>query len=480
MDLRFSKYFKLEKKQHELDFVDVPLNTDIRLFIDPYTLSIRSDEFSMQCSNIVINFFQRIIDDIKDGRFESAKYNLNRLREPNETHLGLSNENPIGKGVSGKQSIDIFEKLKNSRATKTGFLKDLSDCELVIPGISRDKISDIVTNIIKIKLLEYTQAQCNTYNIPTIPVSSGKYWNPQKGIWEEEYFNLPVYKNKKIILVPKAIVRYTLEYNQKKYYNGFVLEFLQEEHLNANTALVQLLKNGTRRVTKKDLKKDPRYKPTKQFLYEFSNEHPEVFEKYTDSLPENVPSLSNEQIEAKQQISEDFDYDALIENLKKIPTGKETEDDYHNLIIGILEVIFYPNLFSPEKEVRIHNGRKRIDITYQNAAKDGFFEYIINHVPCPFIIAECKNYSEDPQNPELDQLSGRFSPRRGRFGFLVCRKVENKDLMDQRCKDTACDDRGYIMVLDDNDLITLINFRKRNDQQSIEDFLTKKYKNLVM
>lgn len=88
--------------------------------------------------------------------------------------------------------------------------------------------------------------------------------------------------------------------------------------------------------------------------------------------------------------------------------------------------------------------RKRIDITYQNAAKNGFFEFLVNNnIPCPFVICECKNYSEDPKNPELDQLSGRFSPRRGRFGILICRKVEDKSLMAKRCKDMADDDRGF-------------------------------------
>lgn len=478
--MRVSKYFKLNKKQFELDFVDVELNGDMPLFIDPYALSKREDLFSMESNQLIVSFFQKVIDDIKNSRYDLAQQNLNFLSEPNETRLGLSSKKPLGKGVSGKQSVDIFDKLKESKAVATGLLKDLSDCELVIPGIGRDKISDIVTNIIRIKLLEYTEQQCIAYGISMTKISSGRYWNALTNKWEIKYANLPAVNNSRLVLVPKAIVRYTLQYDHQKYYNGFVLDFLQEEHLNSNTSLVKLLKNGSRVVYKKDLKKQEKYKLSKKFLYEFSKEHPEVLQQYIQSLPKTINSLDDEQIEKFQENPEKFNYKELAEKLSKIEAGKKQENDYHELMIGILEAIFYPNLICPQKEEAIHEGRKRIDITYQNAANGGFFGYLVNHVPSPFIICECKNYNYDPRNPELDQLSGRFSPRRGKFGFLLCRKIDNKDLITKRCKDTANDDRGYIVALDDEDVIKLLNLKAEKNEKAIDAFLTTKFKDLVM
>lgn len=478
--MRFSKYFKLNKSQSELDFVDIPLHTDILLYIDPYALSKREDLFSEECNAILINFFQGIIDDIKNGNNIRAKYNLSMLGEPNDTHLGMSKGKPLGKGVSGIQSLDLFESLSQSEAVKTGFLKDLSECELVIPGISWDKISDIVTNVIKLKLIEYTEEQCKTYNIPTKKIPSGRFWNPVTGRWNERYANLPVYAGRRILLVPKAIVRYSLAFNHQKYYNHFVLNYLQEEHLNAGSALVMLLKNGDKKVYKKDLKEKEEYKLTKKFLYEFSSEHPEVLKNYVKSLPTTIQPISNQEIEKKQNDPKDSTTGNLLETLTQIKPGTENADDYHNHMVGVLEYIFYPNLIIPQKEVRIHEGRKRIDITYQNAAKTGFFEYLVNHVPCPFILCECKNYIEDPKNPELDQIAGRFSPRRGQFGILLCRKVDNKDLMRKRCRDIADDGRGYVLVLDDEDIARLLKYKNENNEEAINNFLIEKYKELVM
>lgn len=48
---RFSAVFGIEASQAGLDFVDVELSTDMPLFVDPYAIQIRRDEWSDKCGD---------------------------------------------------------------------------------------------------------------------------------------------------------------------------------------------------------------------------------------------------------------------------------------------------------------------------------------------------------------------------------------------------------------------------------------------
>ena len=477
--MKFSKYFNLNKDQTELDFVDISLEKDIPLFIDPYVLSKRSDIFSVECHSHVVDFFESVMKAITNNEHSKAKSLLNNLHEPNETRLGLSSKKPKGRGMAGEQSGDLYKRLSESRAAKTGFLKDLEDCQLIIPGINRDKISDVTTNIIKQQLAVYTKAQCDFYDIPTSRVALSPLWNQHEGNWEKGYFDLPVHNGKKILLVPKAIVRYTLAYDYQDYYNHFVLNFLQEDEIHAGSSLVKTLKNGNKKVTKKDLKK--KYPLTKEFLYTFSRDNPSVLESYKNTKGITIAPLSSEEIEERNPESARLhDLEHYKTLLSGISAGNDNASKYHNEIKGILTAIFYPSLIYPNKEERMHEGRKRIDIVFSNADGKGFFFRLSNQIPCPFVIFECKNYKADLENPELDQISGRFSPSRGQFGIIVCRNIEDKELFYKRCKDTAQDQRGYVIALDDNDILQLLEWRINDEGSKIDAFLDSLYRKLVM
>jgi hypothetical protein len=114
----------------------------------------------------------------------------------------------------------------------------------------------------------------------------------------------------------------------------------------------------------------------------------------------------------------------------------------------------------------------------------GFFAYLANHpknYPCQNIFVECKNYSGEPGNPELDQLSGRFSPRRGMVGLLVCRSILGRKTFAARCRDTADDGRGYIIALDDEDLRELVSAAHVGDPQRLQFRIMKaKFDTLIM
>ncbi|MCX5889041.1 MAG: hypothetical protein NTY36_06265 [Deltaproteobacteria bacterium] len=467
--LTFSQAFELGKSQAELDFVDIPLNADVPLFIDPFAISQRLDQWSQKAHRTLIGFFQTIVDSIRSGSDDRARTLLLHLREPNETHLGLSSGRPQGAGIGPQQAEEIFEALRHSEAVKTGFLSSLEECELMIDGIGRDKISDLTTNIIRYHLADYSYSQCQLHEIPTQKKPLPACYDLESQRWSSNYLELPVWEGKPLLLVPKAIFRFSPAYNHQKYYNHFVLDFLQFEHLSDSSSLVHTFRNGKRRVYKKDLKQ--LYPCTKDFLYDFSLKHPDVLEQYREKLKglENRDEGCELDIDDEPVIAT-----SLAKVLQSIPPGSETASDYHRLMVGIVEFLFFPKLLCPIKEKEIHQGRKRIDIQMENGARSGIFYRLhdIQHIPCSYVPFECKNYQTDIANPEIDQLAGRFSVNRGKVGFLCCRQFENRNLFLNRCKDTFTDGRGLLLPLDDKIILTFLELIKNRKRDGIDQHLS--------
>lgn len=277
--IKLTQYYNIKKCQEDLDFVDIDLNDDLELFIDPYIFTKLKGDFASKCNNVIINFFDEIIGLIRRNDEISAKRILNGLKEPSEIHLGLSNHSIDGNGVRGKKAVKLYDKLVNSKAAKTGNLKDLSDCELMIEGIGKDSISDITANVIRKYLIEFTQNQCNIYKIPVTSFTN-TIWDEVNHKWIKKDYKLPSINGKKIILVPKSIVTDKLILSYDNFYNNEMLEHYKNQEINAGTSIVMVLKNGQKTVHKKDLKK--KYPKSKDFVYRFINEEPEYLELYKE------------------------------------------------------------------------------------------------------------------------------------------------------------------------------------------------------
>jgi hypothetical protein len=174
------------------------------------------------------------------------------------------------------------------------------------------------------------------------------------------------------------------------------------------------------------------------------------------------------------------DWCDLEQRLRALPVGRDAASDYENLIEEIMSAVFYPSLCRPTKQHQIHQGRKRIDITYANEARTGFFAWLSRHFPSALVFVECKNYGREIGNPELDQIAGRFSPSRGQFGLIVCRSVEDQAKILASCRDTAQDRRGFIVVLTDDDIFDLIKLARLEDSDAHEyEVIRRKFTPLI-
>lgn len=482
----FSEYFSLGKKQPELDFVDIDLDLDFPLYFDPSTFLDSDDEFSKLCADDIHDFFDAVMDAIRKGDRRRGVELLAGLREPNDTHLGVSKGKPAGRGLGQGQAADVYASLAASKAIGTSLITDLSDYAMFIDGIGPDKISDMTTNIIRGRLLTYTQEQCDLHSVPLHKsVPSGLVWNQANRSWKQRYVDRPWYDDGPLLLVPKRYVKWAgaVSKRTKSYYKTFVRNFIKEEQLRTNGPLVSVIKRGGRKervVLYADVEK--RYPGTKKFLVEFSSEHPAEYEKFKKAVIKHNPVADAAIFEERDEEYYDADFcDHLAKALIAISPGKKHASDYHRIIVGILQFLFYPALTNPRIETPINERRKLIDITYVNAAERGFFRRLFEDraIMARWVMVECKNYFDDPANPEFDQLAMRFSPLRGQFGLLLHRDAHDRAALLARCKDIAGAEKGFVISLSDEDVFYMLAEVAGNRRSNVMRFLEARFSDLL-
>jgi hypothetical protein len=157
-----------------------------------------------------------------------------------------------------------------------------------------------------------------------------------------------------------------------------------------------------------------------------------------------------------------------IRKLRAIPPGIENAEVYHRLTAYAIARIFKGSLKEMKLKVPIARGVKEIDTVFANCATQGFFHNLQQQISSPYPMFEMKNYSHDPENDQFDQLNGRFNDQRGHFGVLVCRRAEREAAID-RCKTFL--NNNYVIYLTDSDLVELLQFRRDNDEDSINELM---------
>lgn len=224
-----------------------------------------------------------------------------------------------------------------------------------------------------------------------------------------------------------------------------------------------------------------KYPLTKPFLADFSAKHPAEYRKFRKSLDRHAPIGVRALVQADGSVFNESAFSSgLATTLSKIPTGRRHANDFHHLMMGILTYLFYPDLISPALEWEINDKRKRIDISYQNSAERGFFKDRKDDAftQSREVIIECKNYADDIANPEIDQMAGRFDPRRGRFGIVVCRAVDDEVALKNRVKDAFQARNGVILFLVDEDIVNLLSVEPLNRDVALQTLLRRKLREI--
>jgi hypothetical protein len=193
-----------------------------------------------------------------------------------------------------------------------------------------------------------------------------------------------------------------------------------------------------------------------------------------------MPKIVKKSLTVKPIISNPkiFSIESLyIEKIRNMSTGIKFAEEYHRIVSNALARIFRGSLRNMTMKVNIDSGIKIVDTVFSNYSIQGFFKNLKDKIECSYPIFEVKNISVDPENTEFDQLNGRLTDNTGHFGVLVCRSVDKERDVIARCKTFR--PNNIILYLTDNDIITLLEYKREHNIIEIDNFMDIKLRNIL-
>ena len=274
-----SNYLNHGIKGHaKYEFVDVVVNDDNRLFIDPVLIETGHNKWCIEANAIIQSFFNKFYKAYEQGNQTTKAEILAHAREQNGTRLGYGNGHN-GKGNTADGLLCVFKPLEQLISDiKT--MKKPEDLPVLIPDFAEDGLSDMLTNILHDHLNQFTLQQLSKYGINNFVHIKFWTWNRFTECWE--IVDRPCYciDGRELILVPKSIVRKNYLFKTHQYFNRIILERMREEGYYARDG---------KPIPKKEIVAAKRFSAPHWEYAEtisYTNQHNDALEEYHEKLPQ--------------------------------------------------------------------------------------------------------------------------------------------------------------------------------------------------
>ncbi len=278
------RLYKKYNITEETDFVNVEINGDNKIWIDPMMIHMDSSELGIRCCEIIKEYFDKLLYCATTRDDNTAYCLYKHFVEMNETRTGYSKEKP--KGLSGGKGLGktIYDIIKNSEALNTLAVRDIFDSSVMIKGLGIDKLSDFISSLIFEELIIYTQLKCEEYEIPMLPIEiKHKYWSQSRNKWINGTVELPFDEesNLAIVFLPKRFVEKNLVYSHNRFYKDAMLPYLYDDAVrNRLEGLIRILKDESIKPNKTAIRK--KYPCKRNVINHFIEEHSSVYLDYRE------------------------------------------------------------------------------------------------------------------------------------------------------------------------------------------------------
>ncbi|MGJ7920942.1 hypothetical protein [Neobacillus sp. LXY-4] len=278
--MKFSEKFGLENhSQSNFAFVNIRIDRDNQLFIDPTRIAAEDGEWFQNCSIIIQDFFNTIFDLYSEGETETARDYFQSSGESNELFLGYTRGFPRGNGNSEESLAKVFDYVQMQGLLEDVIVGRLEDFYVFVPDFGEDLLSDLVASLIKSELVSFTQEQCEIHNIDLTYDFRFHYWDHINHNWEVTLERLPSFDGHPVVLVPKQILVSKYLYSAQRYWTQVVSIWRQRIHRDEETVLHQNRPVNEDFASKKEIRRaeiNEHLITEKQYLVNMTRENPQM------------------------------------------------------------------------------------------------------------------------------------------------------------------------------------------------------------
>ncbi len=442
---RFTEYHNIHIPQNELDFAIPFLNEDIPLYVDPFLLWKSPSLQDKALHGALISAFNNLGVLAKRGKYTKAVKQLVIASECDEVGLGNS-ANRTGKRIGKKLANEILYLFQRIPFYREHGFRHFEEIQLLVQGISKDRISDIACSFLKSFLMDYTHQECAKLEIPMQEVEVKNVFDHRKFEFESVVTSLPIHPERglPILFVPKRWLRHIPWISYESYF---------KDHCPQD----DIAHEGEELTRAKVLNYN---RDNYDVIDAFVKERERTFDDCkNDPLFTQIPVVS-----ARRKLRE----------IKKLPTGKNDGADrkYEANIAELFASLFYPQLDFAQVQARTESGVSIRDLIFYNSRSNEFLREIMDDYGSRQITMEMKNVQKIDRT-HIDQLNRYLHDELGKFGVMVTRKEFNKAER-KRVIDLWSGQRKAIVTLTDIDIEQMVEVFESGQRIPL-DVLKKKY-----
>lgn len=136
--MNITSRLKIRSEGHrDLEFVDINLDTDIALYLDPTLINSLSSGWCQEASKVINSYFDNVFECCQNKNYSRLRTLVEFGKEPNETKLGQSIFRSCGKGSKPESLYKIFKSVSDNYLIENGLVRNAQELYVYLSEILR-------------------------------------------------------------------------------------------------------------------------------------------------------------------------------------------------------------------------------------------------------------------------------------------------------------------------------------------------------